>query len=265
MSCFRKSVTMLTGLVFAASVFVIQAGSAGAQTAAAKNIVLVHGAFVDGSVWEGVIARLQGKGYTVTAVQNPMTSLADDVAATQRVLRRQQGPVILVGHSWGGVVITEAAARDPNVVGLVYVAAFPPDAGESLNDLLKLSSTPAPGRSGLQEDQGFLWFDRGTYRAGLAADVDPAKAAVLAAVQQPIAASAFDERVTAPAWKTRPSWYAVAESDAVVPADLQRVLAGKIKAVIRPLPGASHEPMVSQPAAIAELIEEAAAKASSPR
>ncbi|HZZ14317.1 MAG TPA: alpha/beta hydrolase, partial [Paraburkholderia sp.] len=172
-----------------------------------RNVVLVHGAFVDGSSWNGVVAKLQQKGYHVSSVQNPLTSLADDVAATRRVLVQQDGPTMLVGHSWGGVVITEAGANAPNVAGLVYIAAIAPDLHESAMDLMKRAA-PMPAGAGIIADpSGFLWLDRARYHADFAADVPENLTRVLSAAQQPIASKAFSETVTHVAWKEKPSWY----------------------------------------------------------
>jgi pimeloyl-ACP methyl ester carboxylesterase len=191
------------------------------------------------------------------AVQVPLTSLAAAVAATRRTLARIEGPVVLVGHSWSGVVITEAGV-DPRVQGLVYVAAGAPNVSESFNDLLKLSSTAMPGVAGIQPDaEGFLWYDRAQFRAGLAADVEPGRARRLAVLQQPVAAQAFADPVTHVAWQTKRSWYALAAGDAILDPDLQQFMARRIDAKITRLAGASHCPMVSQPQAITELIVQA--------
>ena len=219
--------------------------------------VLLHGAFLDGSCWDEVIERLQARGDAVIAVQVPLNSLSAAVAATRRVLARVPGPVILVGHSWSGVVITEAGV-DPQVKGLVYVAAGAPNVSESFNDLLKLSSTAMPGVAGIQPDaEGFLWYDPASFRAGLAADVEPARVRRMAALQQPVAAQAFADPVTHVAWQMKPSWYALAAGDAILDPDLQQLMARRIDARIARLVGASHCPMVSQPQAITELITQA--------
>ncbi|CAB3759319.1 alpha/beta fold hydrolase [Paraburkholderia solisilvae] len=222
-----------------------------------RNIVLVHGAFVDGSSWNGVIARLQKKGYHVSAVQNPLTSLADDVAATRRVLAQQDGPTVLVGHSWGGEVITEAGADDPKVVGLVYVTAIAPDVGESPMDILKRGPKMPAGDNMIRDADGFLWLDRDAYRESIAADVPPSLTRVLSAAQQPIAAAAFDEKVDKAAWKTRPSWYIVTTQDRAVSPDIQRSMAKRIGATIVEIPS-SHLVTVAHAGATADAIDRAA-------
>jgi pimeloyl-ACP methyl ester carboxylesterase len=222
-----------------------------------RNIVLVHGAFVDGSSWNGVIARLQKKGYHVSAVQNPLTSLADDVAATQRVLAQQDGPTVLVGHSWGGEVITEAGADDPKVVGLVYVSAIAPDIGESPMDILKRGPKMPAGDSMFRDANGFLWLDRDEYRASIAADVPQNLTRVLAAAQQPIASAAFEEKVDKAAWKSRPSWYIVTTNDRAVSPDVQRSMAKRIGATIVEIPS-SHLVTVAHAGATADAIDKAA-------
>jgi pimeloyl-ACP methyl ester carboxylesterase len=222
-----------------------------------RNIVLVHGAFVDGSSWNGVVAKLQQKGYHVSSVQNPLTSLADDVAATRRVLDRENGPVLLVGHSWGGVVITEVAANAPNVVGLVYVAALAPQLHESAMDVMKAGGPMPAGQSISKDAHGFLWIDRARYHADLAADVPETVARVLAAAQVPIAASAFDEPVDQVGWKDKPSWYVLTTKDHAVSPDLQKMIAGRIGAKVVPV-ASSHLAPVSHAGAVAEAIDHAA-------
>jgi pimeloyl-ACP methyl ester carboxylesterase len=242
------------------------AGAQGTSAAAAgqaeagsrvRNVVLVHGALVDGSSWNGVIAILQKKGYHVSAVQNPLSSLADDVEATRRVLARQNGPTILVGHSWGGVVISEAGADAANVVGLVYVAAIAPDIGESTSDLLKRGPAMPAGDSMHPDASGYLWMDPASYRADFAADVSERLTRVLAASQQPIAASAFGEAVTHAAWKTKPSWYIVAQKDRALSPELEQWMGNRIGATIVTVPS-SHLVPVSHAEAVAATIEQAA-------
>ncbi|MGF6954661.1 alpha/beta fold hydrolase [Paraburkholderia youngii] len=222
-----------------------------------RNIVLVHGAFVDGSSWNGVVAKLQQKGYHVSSVQNPLTSLADDVAATRRVLDRENGPVLLVGHSWGGVVITEVAANAPNVAGLVYVAALAPQLHESAMDVMKAGGPMPAGQSISKDANGFLWLDRARYHADLAADVPETVTRVLAAAQVPIAASAFDEPVDQVGWKDKPSWYVLTTKDRAVSPDLQKMIAGRIGAKVVPV-ASSHLAPVSHAGAVAEAIDHAA-------
>ena len=222
-----------------------------------RNVVLVHGAFVDGSSWNGVIAKLQQKGYHVSSVQNPLTSLADDVAALRRVLARQDGPTILVGHSWGGVVITEAGGSNaPNVSGLVYIAAIAPDLHESTMDLLK--RVPAPGGDSIITDaSGFLWLDRTKYHADFAADVPENLTRVLSAAQQPIAAKAFTETVGHVAWKEKPSWYVLTTKDRAVSPEIEKFMADRMGARIVPM-ASSHLVPVSHAGAVADVIDRAA-------
>jgi len=227
-----------------------------------KNIVLVHGAFADGSSWAKVIPILQAKGFNVTAVQNPLTSLGDDVAATQRVLAQQDGPVILVGHSWGGVVITEAG-MDPKVVGLVYVAAFGPDEGEVVGDLGKPYPPPPALAAPIVDKQGFLSLSADAVVKHFASDLPEKEARVVAATQGPIAGSAFGAKVSGVAWKTKPSWYIVSKLDGAIPPDEERFFAKRMKATTTELP-TSHVAMLSKPAAVADVIMDAAAKARAP-
>ena len=235
------------------------AGSAPAPPPGIKNIVLVHGAFADGSSWAKVIPILQAKGYNVTAVQNPLTSLADDVAATQRTLAQQDGPVILVGHSWGGVVITEAG-NDPKVAGLVYVAAFGPDQGEVVGDLGKEYPPPPAFTAPIVDAQGFMTLPTDAVLKHFAQDLPPAEARVVAATQGPVSASAFGSKVSNVAWKTKPSWYIVSAQDGAIAPDEERFFATRMKATTTELKS-SHVPMLSQPQAVAAVILDAAAKA----
>jgi pimeloyl-ACP methyl ester carboxylesterase len=221
------------------------------------NIVLVHGAFVDGSSWNGVVARLQQKGYHVSSVQNPLTSLADDVAATRRVLARQDGPTMLVGHSWGGVVITEAGANAPNVAGLVYIAAIAPDLHETTVDLMKHGTQMPSGDAITADASGFLWLDRSRYHADLAADVPENVTRVLSAAQVPISAKALSETVSQVGWKEKPTWYVLTTKDRAVSPDVQRFMAERMGAKIVPM-ASSHLAPVSHAAAIADVIDRAA-------
>lgn len=220
-----------------------------------RNVVLVHGAWADGSCWTEVIVRLQAAGYNVTAVQNPLTSLADDVAATRRALALQDGPTVLVGHSWGGVVISEAGA-DPKVTALVYVAARAPDAGEDFNALAATYPT-MPVRAGVVTVDGFSRLSEDAFVKHFAGDVPAARARVLYAAQQPIAATLFASKTTVAAWRTKPSWYAVSAHDETTSPDLERFLAKRMKATTIELPS-SHVSMISHPQAIVDLIEQAA-------
>jgi len=231
--------------------------AAAAQGKPQKTVVLVHGAFADGSSWEKVIPLLQAKGLKVVAVQNPLTTLADDVAATKRAIDAQGGPVILVGHSWAGTVITEAGAHD-KVAALVYVAAFAPDEGQSSNDLGK-DGPPPPGSANIRPDSaGFLSLTPEGVARDFAQDLPAAQAAVMAVTQGPIAGKTFDERVTNAAWKTKPSWFIVAEKDRMIQPDLERAMAKKINARTTALP-TSHVPMLSRPSDVATVILAAAA------
>ena len=224
-----------------------------------KNVVLVHGAWADGSCWSGVIALLQAKGFHVVAVQNPLTSLADDVAATKRIIALQDGPVILVGHSYAGVVITEAG-NDPKVVGLVYVAAFAPGEGESINSVSK-PYPPAPLGSELRPDaQGFLTATRKGIAEDMAQDLPDAEQQILTATQGQTAASVFGATVTKAAWKSKPSWALIAGNDRAIPPELETDEAASIKATSITV-SSNHLAMLSQPRAVADLIEQAAAKA----
>ncbi len=227
---------------------------------AIKNVVLVHGGFVDGSGWEGVYDILSNDGYKVTVVQNPTTSLADDVAATRRAIAVQDGPAILVGHSYGGVVITESGA-DPKVKGLVYIAAFAPDAGESVSSLIANPPPGAPTPPILPPQDGFLFLDRTRFAAAFAADVKPAQAAFMADSQVPWGVAALQGQVTTPAWKSRPSWYLVTADDHMIPAPAQRQMAVRAGAIVVETAG-SHAVYVSNPQVVADLIEKAAVGAS---
>jgi pimeloyl-ACP methyl ester carboxylesterase len=224
-----------------------------------KNIVLVHGAFADGSSWAKVIPILQARGYNVTAVQNPLTSLADDVAATRRALAQQDGPVILVGHSWAGFVITEAGT-DPKVVGLVYVAAFAPDLDETAGDLGKPYPPPPALAAPIADKEGFLTLSTDAVVKHFASDLPASEARVVAATQGPINTSAFGAKVSGVAWKTKPSWYIVSKLDGAIAPDEERFFAKRMKATTTELQ-ASHVAMLSQPKAVAAVIMDAAAKA----
>jgi pimeloyl-ACP methyl ester carboxylesterase len=221
------------------------------------NIVLVHGAWADGSSWSGVIERLQADGYHVTAPQFPLTALADDVARLRQVLDLQDGPAIVAGHSYGGQVMTALGADAMNVAGLVYIAAFGLDQGESLGGLLSQGPvTPALAHM-VTDQQGFTWLSEDDFVSYFAADVDPVQAKVLYAVQQPLAAAAFGEAMGVPAWKTRPSWYLVAADDQALPPAAERQFAARMGATTIEIPS-SHVAMVSHPADVAQLIKTAA-------
>ena len=252
--------TAKLGMTVAALALAVGAMPASAaSTQPVKNIVLVHGAFADGSSWAKVIAILQAKGYNVTAVQNPLTSLADDVAATNRALALQKGPVILVGHSWAGAVITEAGV-DPKVAGLVYVAAFAPDADEIIGDLGKNYPPPPSFVAPIIDAQGFMSLSSEAIVKHFARDLPQGEARVVAATQTPIATSAFGAKVSNVAWKTKPSWYIVARKDQAIDPDEQRFFAKRMKATTTELQ-TSHVPMLAKPKDVAAVIMDATAKA----
>jgi pimeloyl-ACP methyl ester carboxylesterase len=221
------------------------------------NIVLIHGAWADGSCWSGVVERLQADGFDVRAPQFPMNSLADDVARLRQVLAFQDGPTIVVGHSYGGQIMTALGSEAPNVVGLVYIAAFGLDEGESLGALLSQGPvTPALAHL-FTDARGFAWLSEGDFVNHFASDVDPIRAKVMYAVQQPLATSAFADVMGFPAWKSLRSWYLVAQNDEALPPDVQRRLAARMGASTVEFPS-SHIAMVSHPIAVTELIEKAA-------
>ena len=221
------------------------------------NIVLVHGAWADGSCWSGVIERLQSDGYNVTAPQFPESSLAADVARLREVLHRQDGPTIVAGHSYGGQIITALGTDAPNAVGLVYIAAFGLDEGESIGAMLG-QGPPTPALAHLDIDaQGFAWLPEEDFVKHFAADVDPVRARVMCAVQQPVAAAAFQDVMGVPAWRSLPSWYMVATADEAIPPDAERQFAGRMDATTIEVPS-SHVAMVSHRDEVAQLIETAA-------
>jgi len=222
----------------------------------ARSVVLVHGGFVDGSGWEGVYNILRKDGYTVAIVQNPTISLADDVAATKRIVAAQNGPVILVGHSYGGVVITEAG-NDPKVAGLVYITAFAPDRGESVSTLIKDPPPGAPIPPILPPQGGYLFLDKAKFPASFAADVDAERAAFMADSQVPWGVDALSGTISEPAWRTKPSWYLVATDDKMIPPPAQRFMSKRAGSTVVEVAG-SHAIYVSQPNAVAALIEKAA-------
>ena len=240
----------------AAVILGFAAGSVGAKTPAIHNVVLVHGAFADQTGWDKVAARLRKKGFHVTEVANPLTSLADDVAATQAALDKQDGPTVLVGHSWGGVVIGEAGA-DPKVKSLVYIAAFAPDKGESLGAL----AANGPQTEGLKavhpDAKGYLSIDPAAFPTVFAGDVPAAEAQDMLKHQIPINSTAFGEPAQIAAWHLKPSFYAISANDKMISPDAEAFFAKRIGATTITLP-ASHVSMVSQPDAVAALIEQAA-------
>ena len=224
----------------------------------ATNVVLVHGGFVDGSGWEGVYKILTKDGYTVSIVQNPTISLADDVAATKRIVAAQNGPVVLVGHSYGGVVITEAG-NDPKVARLVYITAFAPDRGESVSTLIKDPPPGAPVPPILPPQDGYLFLDKAKFPASFAGDVDNERAAFMADSQVPWGVDALSGTISEPAWKTKPSWYLVATEDKMIPPAAQRFMAKRAGSTVVEVAG-SHAIYVSQPNAVATLIEKSASE-----
>jgi pimeloyl-ACP methyl ester carboxylesterase len=226
------------------------------MTKGVQNIVLVHGGFVDGSGWQAVYQALRRRGFKVSVVQNPTSSLADDVAATRRVLGQLDGPALLVGHSYGGVVVTEAG-NDPRVAGLVYIAAFAPDRGESVFSLIQNPAPGAPVPPILPPQDGFLLLDRAKFAAAFAGDLDADEAEFLADSQLPWGVEALNGAVTEPAWAAKPSWYLVAQDDRMIPPPAQRAMAARAGATVVESPG-SHAVYVSQPAAVADLITRAA-------
>jgi pimeloyl-ACP methyl ester carboxylesterase len=226
---------------------------------AVKNVVLVHGGFVDGSGWAGVYQMLKRSGYSVSVVQNPTTSLADDVAVTKRALAALDGPAILVGHSYGGAVITEAG-NDPKVAKLVYIAAFAPDAGESVAALIKDPPPGAPVPPILPPQDGYLFLDRVRFAASFAADVDADTAAFMADSQVPWGVEALSGAVSQAAWRTKPSWYLVAIDDKMIPPDAQRAMSKRAGSTVVETKG-SHAVYVSHPKAVTSIIEQAAAAA----
>jgi pimeloyl-ACP methyl ester carboxylesterase len=246
------AISLLSAMLFAAD-----ATAQGAPPAQARNVVLVHGSWADGSSWSDVISRLQTAGLHVTAVQNPLTSLADAAAATRRVLALQNGPTVLVGHSWAGTVVSETGT-DPKVTSLVYVAARAPDAGEDFVALSgKFPTTPV--RAGVQEHDDFTYLSEEAFLQHFANGVAPKTAEVLYAVQQPTAASLFGERTTLAAWHAKPSWYAVSKRDETISPDLERFLAKRMKATTVEV-DAGHLSLVSHPQEIADLVLAAAGR-----
>ena len=220
------------------------------------NIVIVHGAWADGSCWSGVIEGLQAEGLKVTAPQFPLTSLADDLARLRQVLALQDGPTVIAGHSYGGQIMTALGADAANVVGLVYVAAFALDQGESLGGLLSQGPVPPALAHQVIDDRGFVWLSEDDFTNHFAADVDAARARVMFAVQQPLAASTFNDVMGVPAWKSLPSSYLVAADDEAIPSDAQRMFAKRMDADIVEV-HSSHVAMVSHPSEVIHLVQRA--------
>jgi pimeloyl-ACP methyl ester carboxylesterase len=220
------------------------------------NVVLVHGGFVDGSGWEGVSSLLKRRGYTVSIVQNPTTSLAADVAATNQILDEQDGDVVLVGHSYGGVVITETG-RHPRVKRLVYITGFAPDVGESVATLIANPPPGAPAPPILPPKNGFLFLEKARFAASFAADVEPERADFMSRSQVPWGLDALESAVSDAAWKTKPSFYLVATEDGMIPPPAQRLMAQRAGATVREVSG-SHAVYISKPQQVADFIETAA-------
>jgi len=238
------------------AVILVPALASAADRKPQKTVVLVHGAFADGSSWDKVIPLLEARGLQVVAVQNPLTSLADDAASVKRVIDAQSGPVILVGHSWGGTVITEVGGDD-KVAALVFVAAFAPDVGESTADLGK-DGPPPPGATSIRPDPaGYLYLTPEGVAKDFAQDLPATQTRVMAVTQGPIFGKAFDEKVTKAAWQNKPSWFIVAEKDRMIQPALERAMAKKINASATTLP-TSHVPMQSRPKDVAAVILAAA-------
>lgn len=247
----NKPKAIALALAMTTSLFTLGSQAASAQ----PSVVIVHGAFADGSDWSRVVPLLQAEGIKVTVVQNPLTSLADDVAATQRVLNNQDGDVVLVGHSWGGTVITQAGT-DKKVRSLVYVAAFAPNAGQNTKEQYNGYPTP-PGASQITPDKnGYLYLTPQGMATDFAQDLSKEQTAVMTAVQGPIRAAAFEEKTSSAAWQGKPTWYVVANQDRMIQPDLQRAFAKKMGASTTQL-DASHVPQQSQPAAVAKVIIQA--------
>ncbi|HEX9465946.1 MAG TPA: alpha/beta hydrolase [Alphaproteobacteria bacterium] len=253
----RRRLTVIAVAMMSATLFAAAASAQPAKPPEARNVVLVHGAWADGSSWAEVIARLQAAGLHVTAVQNPLTSLAESVAATRRALALQDGPTVLVAHSWGGTVISETGT-DPKVTALVYVAARAPDAGE---DFVALSGKfpTMPVRAGVQDHDGFTVLSEDAFIKYFANGLTPEKAEVLYAVQEPTAASLFGGRTTVAAWRSKPTWYAVSKLDQTISPDLERFLAGRMNATTVEL-DAGHLSLVSHAQPVADLILAAAGR-----
>ena len=247
--------SFLANLAAGAAASVLSSRGNAQTPSSARNVVLVHGAYADGSCWSEVIARLQQAGMRATAVQNPLTSLADDVEATRRILALQDGPTVLVGHSWAGTVISEAGVN-PKVSALVYVAARAPDAGEDYAALAASFPTP-PASAGLVKSDGFAQLNEEAFLRDFAGDLDPAKARVLYAVQGRISDTLFASRTTQAAWKSKPTWYAVSTNDRTTSPDLERFLAKRMNAKTIELES-SHLSLISHPDQITNLILEAA-------
>ena len=253
---------ILSGLVLASAALAVpglKPLSAAATTKkmnASTTIVLVHGAVADGSCWSKVIPLLERDGYNVIAVQNPLTSYADDVATTKRVISAQKGPVILVGHSYGGAVITGAGVGEANVKALVYVAAFAPDEGEVIMPLLQKYPSKL-GTALVPDSAGFLYIDRAKFKDAFAGDVADEERRIMEATQKPVQGAIFGHQFATPAWKTIPSWNLIAKQDNAINPDLQRFFATRMKATVTEI-DSSHVPFMSKPSTVAKIIQQAA-------
>lgn len=257
----KTTLQFIGALTFTLCILTISNPSFAQPGMGVKNIVLVHGAFADGSGWQGVYNILTKRGYHVSIVGNPNTSLANDVDATKLVLARQKGPVILVGHSYGGVVIT-VAGNEANVVGLVYISAFAPDAGESILSLLP-SLPPAPKSGVGAPENGYFWYDKEKFHAGFCADLSAEKAAFMYDSQVPTSVAAFAGVIIRAAWKSKPSWYIVATQDQTIPPEAERQFAKHAGSNITEIK-ASHVVFISHPKEVADVIEAAAKGAVTP-
>ncbi|CAG2155195.1 Pyrethroid hydrolase [Cupriavidus yeoncheonensis] len=259
----KSSIKCLVGIAIAAAftvaAFASDAAPATSPGAGKTTVVLVHGAFADGSGWGEVIRLLQGRGLNVVAVQNPLTSLADDVAATRRVLDAQAGPVVLVGHSWGGVVISEAGVHE-RVKSLVYVAAFAPSEGQSVADLTKGYPTPPGSKFVVADQAGFLSLSPEGMAKHFAQDLPAAQTGLMTVTQVPIRASSFEEGTKAAAWRSRPTWYVLTQNDHMIDPGLQRAMARSMHAHVVSV-ASSHVPQLSRPVQVADAILSAAEQA----
>ena len=252
------AVVSVVGLYSFGGVAMAQGGSTGA----AKNVVLVHGAFADDSSWSKIVPLLKAKGFRVTTAGNPLTSFADDVAATKRAIAEQDGPTVLVGHSYGGVVITEAG-NDPKVVSLVYVAAFAPDAGQSIGEISQAFAKPAGADQLQPQPGGFLLLSQKGVEEDFAQDLTSTEKAHLVAAQPKTSGAIFEAKPTAAAWRAKPVWYVVSSNDRMIDPEQEKSMAKQIKAKATVLPS-SHVAMLSHPAEVAKVIEEAAANGRRP-
>ncbi|KPH06487.1 alpha/beta hydrolase (plasmid) [Rhizobium acidisoli] len=258
MASFAKTAVLAAAL--GSTALAANAAPVGTSDNRKPTVVLVHGAFADGSAWNKVIPLLQNEGLKVVSVQNPLTSLADDVAATRRALDNETDPVVLVGHSWGGVVITEAG-RHESVKSLVYVAAFAPSEGQSVAELTKDYPTPSGFAHIIADKEGFLTLSPEGVAKHLAQDLPADQTSLMAATQGPVRGRNFEEKVSDAGWKTKPSWYVISEQDHMIQPDLQKAMAKKISAHVVSL-SAGHTPQLSQPAEVAKVILAAAAEIS---